>query len=104
MARNPKARIVILSEAQNLCISRCGRGSGETRRVSPALLKMADGKLGFPSVLFSVSSDSYMAKGMISCRNCLQFLAGYGLGEGRLQCGEDDAGGLLDDFERFGQQ
>jgi hypothetical protein len=54
-----------------------GRGPGETRRVSPALLKMADGKLGFPSVLFSVSSDSYMAKGMISCRNCLTFLAGY---------------------------
>ncbi len=81
-----------------------GRGSGETRRVSPAPLKKADGSLRILSVLFSVSSDSYMADGMISCRNCLQFLAGYVLGEGRLQCGKDDAGGLLDHFERFREQ
>ncbi len=60
--------------------------------------------LRIPSVTSRVSSDSYMADGMISCRNCLQFLAGYVLLYGRLQCGEDDAGGLLDDFERFGQQ
>ena len=34
-----------------------------------------------------------------SCRNCLQFLAGYVLGDGGLQCGKDDVGGLLDDFQ-----
>jgi len=61
--------------------------------------EMADGSLRIPSVGSRVSSDSYMAEGMISCRNCLQFLAGYVLGEGRLQCGKDDAGGLLDDFQ-----
>jgi len=38
-------------------------------------------------------------RGMISCRNCLEFLAGYVLGDGRFQCGKDDAGGLLDDFQ-----
>ncbi len=61
--------------------------------------EMADGSLRIPSVLFSVSSDSYMAKGMISCRNCLQFLTGYVLLYGHFQCGKDDAGGLLDDFQ-----
>jgi len=58
-----------------------------------------DGKLSFASVLFFVSSHSSMAQGMNSCRNCLQFLAGYVLSEGRLQGGKDDAGGLLDDFQ-----
>ena len=67
--------------------------------MSPAPLKMADGSLRIPSVGSRVSFDYYMTQGMISCRNCFQFLAGYFLGEGRLQCGEDDAGGLLDDLQ-----
>jgi hypothetical protein len=62
-------------------------------------LKMPDGSLRIPSVGSRVSSDSYMAEGMISCRDCLQFLAGYVLNDGGLQCGKDDVGGLLDDFQ-----
>ncbi len=45
-----------------------------------------------------------MAEGMISCRNFLQFLAGYVLRDGRFQCGKDDCGCLLNHFERFRQQ
>jgi hypothetical protein len=79
-------------------------GPGETRRVSPAPLKMADGSLRIPSVGFRMSSDCYMFAGMISCRNCLQFLASYVVRNGRFQCGKDDGGGLLNDFQALGQQ
>ena len=41
---------------------------------------------------------------LLSCCDLFEFLAGSVLLDRRLQCGEDDAGGLLDDFQALGQQ
>src|ERR1700744_1460240 len=39
-----------------------------------------------------------------SCRHLHEFIGGGLFGNGRLQRGEDDVGGLLDDFQALGQQ
>jgi hypothetical protein len=81
-----------------------GRGPGETRRVSPALLKRQTGSYASRLPFLLCRPIVTWPWACFSCRDLFEFLVGYFFRDGRLQCGKDAAGGLLDDFERFGQQ
>jgi hypothetical protein len=106
---------------------RAGAGSsrkrvqGETERVSPcrAMSAQENGEAtASPPHRCALFSENELVRlgplrsptnvGCSSCRHLRQF-CGFGGGrllfcDGRLQCGKDDASGLLDDFQALGQQ
>ena len=66
--------------------------------LSGGVSRLRDGK-------FTTSIGLFVCVRLLSSRRYLfGFLAGYFFRGRWLQCGKDDGGGLLDDFERLGQQ
>ena len=79
-----------------------GKGvRGETGKVSPRDFSAWErgGKFAASRLMVRLRQATF------SCCDLFEFLADYFLGfDRRLQCGKDDAGGLLDDFQALGQQ